>query len=138
MSSATIFQIQSILVFTLMTIGIIFRKNRLRHVRLMTTALIWDILLILQIELTRAAIGKASSALKNPLILNIHVLLALSSVILYGFMIYTGRKILKNEAGFRALHKKLGWTTYVIRFLTLVTSFWAVSEKEKIVTMIFP
>lgn len=138
MSSATIFQIQSILVFSLMTIGIVLRKNRVRHVRLMITALIWDILLILQIELTRAAIGKASGALKNPLILNVHVLLALTSVILYGFMVYTGRKVLRNEGGFRDLHKILGWATYVIRFLTLVTSFWAVTEKEKIVTMIFP
>lgn len=138
MSSAVIFQIQSILVFTLMTVGILLRKNRVRHVRIMATALIWDVILILQIELTRSAIGKASGALKNPLILNIHVLLALSSVILYAFMIYTGRKILKNEIEYRSLHKLLGWTTYTVRFLTLVTSFWAVNSSEKIVSMFLP
>ena len=137
MSTAVIFQLQSILVFSLLTIGIIFRKNRSRHVKIMSTAIIWDILLILQIELTRSAIGKASGMLKNPVILNIHVLLAVSSVILYLFMIYTGRNILKNEISFKSLHKLLGWTTYVVRFLTLVTSYWAVAPKNEVVAFLF-
>lgn len=136
MSSAAIFQIQSVLVFTLMTVGIFYRKNRKRHVRIMSSALIWDILLILQIEVTRSAIGKASGAMKNPMMLNIHVLLAITSVILYAFMVYTGRKILQNEKSFQSLHRLLGWTTYSVRFLTLVTSYWAVQEKETIVTFI--
>ncbi len=96
----------------------------------MATTLIWDILLILQIELTRSAVGKASSALTNPLILNVHVALALTSVVLYAFMLYTGLKILKTGNQFRPKHRILGYLTYSMRFLTLVTSFWAVIPKE--------
>ncbi|MCK6594538.1 MAG: hypothetical protein L6Q33_05000 [Bacteriovoracaceae bacterium] len=136
MTSAQIFQLQSFLVFSLLTLGVIFRKKRTLHVRLMGGALIWDILLILQIELTRSAVGKASDALKNPMILNIHVALALASVLLYGFMLYSGLKLLKNENNIRPRHRTLGYITYIVRLLTLITSFWAVAPKETITTFI--
>lgn len=136
MTSAQIFQLQSFLVFALLTLGVIFRKKRKAHVRFMSAALIWDILLILQIELTRSAVGKASEALQNPMMLNIHVALALGSVILYGFMLYTGLKMLKNENSVRPRHRILGYVTYLMRLLTLITSFWAVAPKEVVTTFI--
>lgn len=136
MTSAQIFQLQSFLVFTLLTLGVIFRKKRSLHVKFMATALIWDILLILQIELTRSAVGKASEALQNPMILNIHVALALASVLLYGFMLYSGLKMLKNENTIRPRHRTLGYVTYIMRLLTLITSFWAVAPKEAVTTYI--
>ena len=126
MSSAVIFQTQSFLILVLMYIGVAFRKNRALHVKMMASAIVWDILLILQIELTRSAIDKASKAVSNPMMLNIHVSLAVLCVILYGFMMYTGRKIIKGNGGTRPLHKKLGLTTLVTRTLVFITSFWAV------------
>ena len=91
--------------------------------------MIWDIILILQIELSRSAILKASKAVANPMILNIHVGIAVSTVVLYGFMVYTGRALLSGRTDIRQKHKILGYSTFIMRILTFVTSFWAVSPK---------
>jgi hypothetical protein len=126
MTSALIFQIQSFLIYGLMVFGITQRKNRKVHVPVMATTLIWDILLILQIELTRSAIDKASKAPSNPMLLNIHVSFAVTSVVLYFFLVYTGRKLLKGDNDIRSKHKLFGWSAFVFRTLTLLTSFFAV------------
>lgn len=119
-----LFQTQSTLIVILMTIGVILRRKRLAHVRIMGTTIAWDLILILQIELSRGAIAKAAGAMRNPMILNIHVSFAVLTVLLYGFMIYTGRKIYKGETTDRSLHKKLGITTYTLRILTYITSYF--------------
>jgi len=121
---------QSLGIVLLMLAGISVRRNRKQHIKIMSTAMIWDVILILQIELSRSAILKASKAMTNPLILNIHISIAVSTVILYGFMVYTGRKLLNGENGIRPRHKALGWTTLGMRILTFITSFWAVVPKE--------
>jgi len=113
-----------------MLVGILFRRRRQIHVKIMSIAMIWDVILILQIELSRSAILKASNAMTNALALNIHVSIAVSTVFLYAFMIYTGRKLLSGKSQIRPIHKRLGWTTFAMRILTFVTSFWAVMPKE--------
>lgn len=127
MSSDVIFQTQSFFIVVLMFYGIsLAKKNRSAHVKAMSTVIIWDILLILQIELTRSAIAKASKAVTNPMMLNIHVAIAVSTVLLYFIMIYTGRKVLKGNSSNIAKHKMLGITTAFMRVATFATSFWAV------------
>lgn len=121
---------QSLGILLLMFVGIYFRRQRLRHIRIMSAAMIWDVLLILQIELSRSAIMKASGALHNPKALNIHVGIAVTTVLLYVCMIYTGRKMLKGQAHFRPKHRILGYSTLFMRILTFITSFWAVIPKE--------
>lgn len=130
MTSAVVFQIQSILIYALMVFGISKRKNRSVHVPVMTVVLTWDILLILQIELGRQAVEKASAALINPMLLNIHVSFAVSCVVFYFLLIYTGRKLLKGNNQFRLRHRIFGWTAFVLRTLTLITSFFAVAPKH--------
>ncbi len=129
MNSALIFQIQSFFVFTLMIIGIFKRKNRKQHVPIMKTVMIWDVLLILQIELTREAIDKATKALSNPMILNIHITFAVLSVVFYGLLVWTGPKLLKGDETIRNRHRLFGWTAVTLRALTLITSFFAVAAK---------
>ncbi len=126
MSSAVIFQIQSVCILALMYIGVIFKRNRKLHVKLMSSAMIWDVLLILQIELTRSAIVKASESMlgSKSLILNIHVSMAIACVVLYGFMVFTGRKMLRGEYAIRAKHKALGISTIILRTLVFITSFF--------------
>ena len=126
MTSAVVFQIQSILVYSLMIFGISKRKQRKVHVPTMITVLTWDVILILQIELNRGAVAKAAKALVNPLILNIHVSFAVSSVVFYCLLIYTGRKLLKGNESYRLRHRIFGWTAFALRTLTLITSFFAV------------
>lgn len=96
----------------------------------MSIAMIWDVILILQIELSREAILKASKAATNALLLNIHVSIAVSTVILYIFMVYTGRAMLSGQTKIRQKHRLLGYSTLFMRILTFVTSFWAVVPKE--------
>lgn len=125
MSSTVIFQIQSFLILALIYLGVYHRKNRALHVKIMSSAIIWDVLLILQIELTRSAILKASKVMTNPTLLKIHLFFSIGSVVLYVLMVLTGRKVLAGEKGVLKKHKTLGWTTLVFRTMTLITSFWA-------------
>jgi hypothetical protein len=123
-------QMQSLSIVILMAAGIAVHKQRKLHVRLMSLSMVWDVLLILQIELSRSAILKASKAMTNPLALNVHVSIAVATVIMYGLMIFTGRKVLSGQYEMRARHKSLGYTTMALRILTFITSFWAVLPKE--------
>ena len=123
-------QSQSLCIVLLMIAGIVVRRRRKLHVKIMSVAMIWDVILILQIELSRSAVLKASKAMTNALALNVHVSFAVSTVILYGFMVYTGRKLLSGDNAIRPRHKTLGWTTLAFRILTFITSFWAVVPKE--------
>ncbi|MBY0517425.1 MAG: hypothetical protein K2P81_10975 [Bacteriovoracaceae bacterium] len=122
-------QTQSFLIVALMIYGITQHKSRSKHVKIMLSAMIWDILLILQIELSRSAILKAAKALSNPAMLNIHVSIAVTTVIFYLFMFITGRKVLAGDNSFLKRHKRLGWITMSLRILTFATSFMAVSEQ---------
>ncbi|MBA2404685.1 MAG: hypothetical protein H0V66_07930 [Bdellovibrionales bacterium] len=123
-------QSQSLCIVLLLVAGIIVRRRRQLHVKIMSVGMIWDVILILQIELSRSAILKATKAMTNPVILNIHISIAVATVILYGFMVYTGRKMLSGDVKIRPKHKVLGWTTLAMRILTFITSFWAVVPKE--------
>jgi hypothetical protein len=129
MTTAFVFQIQSFFIYSLMVFGIIKRKNRKIHVPTMSVVLIWDVILILQIELGRDAVAKASKALVNPLILNVHVTFAVLSVIFYALLVYTGRKLLKGDHTIRPRHRLFGWTAFAFRTLTLITSFFTVIPK---------
>lgn len=120
---------QSLCILVLILVGIFYRYRRTLHVRIMSVAMIWDVILILQIELSRSAIVKASGALSNTRALNIHVAIAVSTVVLYVLMVYTGRKMLAGQVQFRLKHRILGYSTLIMRILTFVTSFWAVAPK---------
>jgi len=113
-----------------MTYGIYLRRNRAAHIKVMFTTIIWDILLVLQIELSRSAILKASHAMNNPMMLNIHVSIAILTVLFYFAMLRTGYLFKNGRNDIRPLHKKLGWITYTLRWLTYITSFLAVIPKE--------
>jgi uncharacterized membrane protein YozB (DUF420 family) len=129
MGSGIFFQIQSTIILLLFFFGIfvvIKKKNRLTHAKIMSLAIIWDLLLIVQIEFNRKAIEKAIKISSNSSILSIHIGLALSSVVLYMFMMYTGRRILKGNNSLINQHRKLGRLTMLLRTLTYITSFWVV------------
>lgn len=129
MTSALAFQTQSILIYILMVFGISKRRNRKIHVPTMNAVLILDVILILQIELGRSAVEKASKALVNPMLLNIHVTFAVLSVVFYVLLVITGRRLLKGEHTIRPRHRLFGWTAFALRTLTLITSFFAVVPK---------
>ena len=128
-NTAVVFQLQSTLILLLMYAGVALllmnKANRKLHVKIMSSAMIWDVLLILQIELNRGAINKASKAIENPMMLNIHVLLAVSSVVCYIIMALTGRQILKGNLNKVSKHQLMGRITILLRTLTYATSYFA-------------
>lgn len=125
--SAVIFQTQSALILALLIFGVTKVagkvKNRYQHMKIMKVAIIWDVLLILQIELTRGAIAKASKAMENKAILNIHVLLALTAVLLYIYLYFSGKKVDSGDSSPRQKHKILGYVALAARTAVLITSF---------------
>ncbi len=122
--SAALFQIQSSIVVVLLILGALqAKKNRRVHQRIMNFAMAWDIILIIQIELTRHAVEKAIQINSNSMVLNIHVALAITTVVCYGILFYLGRKIMVGNHQFIAKHKNLGKITIVLRLLTYITSF---------------
>ena len=125
-STALWFQAQSFLIVCLMAWGLYHRRTRPIHIKTMTAVIAWDVLLILQIELTRSAIGKTLSVGDNSLLLNLHVGLAVACVLGYAGLVFTGRSILHGRVKHRMLHRRLGLTTALLRVLVLLTSFWAV------------
>ena len=125
MSSALLFQLQSFCILALMLYGVTQTKIRLRHIKIMSTAIIWDLILILQIELTRSAVAKAMKIIENPTMLKIHLIFAIGSVLLYIVMAVTGTKVYKGRNDLIPWHKKFGVTTLIFRTMTLATSFFA-------------
>lgn len=126
--SVIIFQTQSILIVSLMLFGIFQlkkrKKNVYKHIKMMKLAMLWDLLLIAQIELTRGAIFKASKATSNSALLNIHISLAIATVLLY-FVVYRfGKRLYAGQKSYFRRHKALGVLTLVMRIATLITSFY--------------
>jgi len=124
--ATVLFQLQSIIIVTLFYVGFFKRKERSLHMKLMSTAMIWDLLLVLQIELSRSAVATAVKVMDNSLILNIHVGLATSTIFLYLFMVISGFKLKKGGAGesVRSWHRIFGVITLIVRTLTIITSFF--------------
>ena len=121
---ALVFQAQATLIAVLFLLGLYFKNRRSRHVKIMSTAIVWDLLLVGQIEWNRGAVGKAVQFGENTWLLNAHVAAAITTVLLYGAMIYTGRKLLKGQNSLRPLHKKMGLTTLGLRFFVYISSFF--------------
>ena len=106
--------------------GLYHRRTRPIHIKTMVAVIAWDVLLILQIELTRGAVAKTLSVGDNNFLLNLHVGLAVACVLGYAGLVFTGRSILQGQVKRRILHRRLGLATAVVRVLVLLTSFWAV------------
>jgi hypothetical protein len=126
LSSQVLFQLQSTIILMLMYIGIYYRQFPTRHVKIMATTIAWDLILILQIELSRGAIKKAADAIINPTFLTIHISIAVTTVFLYFGMIYTGRKMLQKDYSVHKLHRLMGRTAVLFRTMTYITSFFVV------------
>ncbi|MBI2520120.1 MAG: hypothetical protein HYV97_06875 [Bdellovibrio sp.] len=132
MFSSPFFQIQNALVLAILLWGLKERYHRKRHVVIMTSALLWDLLLVIQIQFARHAIQKAMAAPTNPLVLNVHVTFALTTGLLYLPIFFMGTKLKKRpltltpatHARLRFWHKNIGITAFALRCLTFVSSFF--------------
>ncbi|MCB0355547.1 MAG: hypothetical protein KDD40_00980 [Bdellovibrionales bacterium] len=95
------------------------KKNLKLHIKLMSLAMTIDILLVIALVLMRNALGTVVSG-KMSGILMVHVPIAISTVIAYGFATYFG---LKLKRGQRQYLKHMRITDKVVIPLRLLNTF---------------
>lgn len=121
------FQFQSFCIFSLMIYGVSVSRKRKWHIKIMTASMIWDLLLILQLQYEREAV---QGAIRSFTVFNyplwIHLFFACCSLILYIVMISLGRSLLGGKREILKQHRFFGWVTLSFRFLTFVTSFFVI------------
>src|SRR5690606_28639787 len=118
-----LFHAQSAIVLRILYAAFYYRRERMRHVPLALTGLICDLVLILQIELSRAAGEKALQVVTNTALLNYHVAVAITVVALYAILIGLGLAILAGRRELIRVHKPVGILALVLRTSTFVTAF---------------
>ena len=123
--------VQGSLVVSTVVMGMIFygvsqRKNRDRHVKIMTTAGIADIVLVLAIVAIRRALPKAMEA--ETTILRIHLAFSIPALLLWFSAFYTGFQRKKGKCV--KLHKANAITFLIMRTGNYVTSFFLHSPAE--------
>lgn len=110
----------------LVAAGLVSRRRRLLHVRLMLTAFAIDVALLLFIEIRRGAVEKVITA--GRALLTFHV--AVSVLMLAGYVVQLtlGMRILRGSEGHRRMHALCGACFCVFRLLNYVTSFLVVAR----------
>ena len=97
------------------------RRNSPLHLKLMSTAFVIDVILVVYIEVTRQAIETVISEVH--LFIWFHAAVSLSVLLCYVFMIYLGRGLYRGQFDNRLIHRNLGITFCVLRSVNYVTSF---------------
>ncbi len=112
----------SSLVVALLAVGLWFRHRRPQlHLRVMISAFVVDLLLVLYIEIWRHAVEKVVARV-NPL-LWFHAAVSLAVLLCYVAMIVLGRGVLAGQANSRKWHFAVGVTFVTLRSLNYVTSY---------------
>jgi hypothetical protein len=108
-------------VMAILAAGMYFRGRRPSiHWKLMVTAFVIDVGLVLYIELTRKAIEQIPQARG---LLLFHIAVSLSVIVCYLVMFALGRRLLGGRLDTRIAHRNVGFTFLTLRSLNYVTSF---------------
>jgi hypothetical protein len=110
--------------YFLMVSGLIYRQERMVHVRLMTAAIAIDVLLVLTLEITKSAVETAAS-LKLIWPQQMHIGFSLLAVLFYIPVVYLGRKRFLGKATTtqKNRHLKMGITAFVFRTIGYIFMF---------------
>lgn len=114
---------QALVPLTLILVGFHFRRRTRVHVPLMVSAILLDVVMIVQLETNRSVVAKAAAAV-TPL-LKFHIGVALTTVIAYLAMIVTGILLLRGMR-VRKPHRVLGFYVLIARSLVSITAFGVV------------
>lgn len=91
------------------------------HWRIMVTAFVIDILLVLAIELSRGAVAQAMEV--SEALLGFHIAVSVGVIVLYLAMFVLGRQLLVGVEARRLAHRNVGIAFIVLRSLNYITSF---------------
>jgi hypothetical protein len=112
----------SSLVVVLLAVGLWFRHRRPGlHLRLMISAFVVDLLLVLYIEISRHAVERVLARV-SPL-LWFHAGVSVGVLLCYVAMILLGRGVLAGQGESRKWHFAVGMTFVALRSLNYVTSY---------------
>jgi uncharacterized membrane protein YozB (DUF420 family) len=115
----------STVVLVIVAVAFWLRKRRNAiHIRLMISAFLIDLFLVLYIEITRQAVQKVVASTR-PLIW-FHAGVSVAVLVCYVAMIQLGRGLLAGHPNARKWHRMLGLTFVVMRGLNYVTSYLVV------------
>lgn len=95
-------------------------KNLKRHILIVQIAMASDILLVAGLVVFRNALGKVSTGM--PWTLQIHIPIALTTILLYGLITRAGYRLKSGDERARRALRGLDKLVLVFRVLTLVTS----------------
>ena len=121
MDRAVISHLASWIIYTIIWIGIYNRFDKILHRKIMITAFILDVLLVLYIEIGREAVKQAFEFPDGWL--GVHIIFSLLTIVLYLLMIAVGQKLFKGNESIRGLHIKLAYTFLFVKSMNLVTSY---------------
>lgn len=112
----------SSLVVVLLAAGLWFRHRRPNlHLRMMISAFVIDLFLVLYVEISRHAVEKVVARV-SPMIW-FHAGVSLGVLLCYVLMILLGRGVLAGQANSRKWHFGVGMTFVALRGLNYVTSY---------------
>lgn len=104
--------------------GLVLRRRRQVHWKLMAAAFAIDVSLVLIIELSRGAVETGMST-TSPLMM-FHIAVSVGTLAGYGVLIYLGRRLLRGDESARRMHWRAAAGFVVLRTLNYVTSFMIV------------
>jgi hypothetical protein len=111
----------SSIVLIIIATGLYMRRHSpIWHIRLMTTAFLVDLALVIYIEVSRHAVEKVIHHVR-PLVY-FHVAVSLGVLINYVAMIYLGRRVLNGNRASRSTHRNLGIAFVLLRGTNYVTA----------------
>lgn len=104
--------------------GMILRRNKIYHPRLMMTGMATDIILVLSLEIQRSAVKTALGFSLN-FFQQLHIVFSLIAVLYYVPVFYLGLKRLKGTATLaqQRSHIRLGVTALALRTLGFILMF---------------
>lgn len=114
---------QALVPLSVIFVGFLYRRRSRIHVPIMVTAILLDLVMIIQLEVNRHVVAKAAEAV-TPL-LKFHIAVALSTVLVYLVMIVTGTLMLRGKK-LRRPHKMLGFYVLLSRTVVSITAFGVV------------
>lgn len=123
MNQTFFLQLQSTFIVILLLAGLYFRKNKIKHVKLMLFAMTWDFALVFQIIWHRPVFSKTLAYPELGAALKIHIILAILTLVGYGFILFLGRALMLGKLHLRKTHIRLGLSVLILRLCTFVTSF---------------
>lgn len=112
------------LAYSLLVVGLIYRKNREFHVRMMSSGIGLDISLVLFLEVTRNAIKTATGFSLGPF-QYVHIVSSTLAVLFYMPIIFSGVKMYRGQYApwRRGTHIRIGIVAFVFRTVGFLTMF---------------